>query len=116
MVTITGSSKVVSAVSSAVPIFLDAATVALLFTQFGDARSTDFSRAFIKDNAQVLLDCNSTQKWYMRYSTTETAPSDVLFLAITHKNKVSKGRIKPATRDISDESLIEEVETADMLA
>ena len=113
MVTITSPSQVVSAVRAASALMLNADLVAQLFNQFGDARSTAFSRQFIKDNAQVLLDCNSTQKWYMRYATATTNATDVLFLAVTNKNKVSKGKINPSTRSLSDNEQIEEIETAE---
>jgi hypothetical protein len=114
MVTITKSSKVVSALLAATPFVLNADTYAQLFYSSGDARATDFSRQFIKSNAQVLLDCDSTQKWYMRYTTADTPTSEVLFLAITPKNKISKGKIKTVTsRGLGDNDQEDNIEEYD---
>ncbi|MBK8473632.1 MAG: hypothetical protein IPL33_16595 [Sphingobacteriales bacterium] len=44
----------------------------------------------------------------MRYDTAETADNAILFLAGTHKNKVSKGSIG-SSRSTDDEPIIEEV-------
>lgn len=114
MLVITSSSKVATAVSAATPIALNESTIAQLFYASGDARATEFSREFIKTNAQVLLNCNNTQKWYMRYTTNDMPTTDVCFLAITHKNKVSKGRIKTTTRSIDHyNDNIEEIDAVD---
>ncbi|MCC7224145.1 MAG: hypothetical protein IT273_10505 [Chitinophagales bacterium] len=107
MLVITSPAKVAQSLRNATALNVDAQKTQL-FNQFGDARSTEFSRQFIKDNAQVLLSCNSTSKWYMRYDTAETADNAILFLAVTHKNKVSKGSIG-SSRSTDDEPIIEEV-------
>jgi len=106
MLVITSPAKVAQSLRNATALNVDAQKTQL-FNQF-DARSTEFSRQFIKDNAQVLLSCNSTSKWYMRYDTAETADNAILFLAVTHKNKVSKGSIG-SSRSTDDEPIIEEV-------
>ncbi len=90
MITVTSPAKVIAALRTATPLLLTNELTAKIFDPIGQLFRTQFVRDFVRTNAQVVLSCKGTNKYYLRYCR-DKKDNYVLFITLTTKGSLSTG-------------------------
>lgn len=94
MTTVNKPSHLPAAIKAATPFGLSMIVAEKVFDALGQVRRNPFVRDLVQKNAQVLLNCNGSKKYYMRYHCDGDAETAVLFISVTDKGRLSAGSIR----------------------